>query len=594
MTAIDGTQLHKGFVSGGREVMRNRQALDKINVFPVPDGDTGSNLSMTISSIFEKSVATESAGETMRSIADAGLEGAHGNSGMIFVQFFHGLSEAIGDAKALTIELFGKAVKRAVEKAYRAVGQPVEGTMLTVIRQWSESVVRLYNRSKSWVELLAASLPEAERSLSETQQTLEVMKENGVVDAGARGFVEFLRGFTRFLKHGDIENEDISAPVIEDRHIDLDENADLDFRYCCEALIKNATATESDFQAILKKHGDSAIVVGSGKVFRIHLHTNDPSSLFFELKNYGSLSRQKVDDMRRQYEAIYKKKYPIALVTDSSCDLPQEILDHYQIHLVPLNLIIGDAQYLDKLSISSDHFYTMLDDTKTYPTTSQPSAALFRQLYSFLLEHYESVIAIHLSSVLSGTFNVSFQEMKRIADEGNNKDRISVIDSKQLSGSLGLIVMRAAEAIAGGARRDEVEKSLETWIPKADNFVSVTSLKYMVRGGRVSPLKGLMAKILNLKPIVSVDDEGRSELYGKAFSRKANRKKIIAMVEKIHVQNPLKYYAVVHAHASADAEAFIDQLKEIIGFPPAYTMDISPVVGLNAGLGAVSVVTMQE
>jgi DegV family protein with EDD domain len=171
---------------------------------------------------------------------------------------------------------------------------------------------------------------------------------------------------------------------------------------------------------------------------------------------------------------------------------------------------------------------------------------------------------------------------------------ISVIDSRHLSGSLGLIVLRAAEEIAAGKTHEEVVTSVNSFLGKANILVSVQTLKYMVRGGRVSPLKGFLAQALNLKPIVSVDETGNSELYGKAFSRRTNRKKIIRMVMDSHEESPLRSYAVVHGHAPDLAQDFGRELEGLLGFPPLYIMDISPIVGLNAGIGAVAVVIMKE
>ncbi len=293
--------------------------------------------------------------------------------------------------------------------------------------------------------------------------------------------------------------------------------------------------------------------------------------------------------MLRQQEVVYRRKYPIALVTDSACDLPQELVDRYQIHRVPLTLSFGENQYLDRLTITADQFYNLLDQMPEYPRTAQPSPDLFRRLYSFLAAHYESIIAIHLSSRLSGTWNVSRLEAQR-----RDEKEITVIDSRHLSGSLGLLVLRAAEEIAAGRSHAEVVRCVEASRDKARIWVSVQNLKYMVKGGRVSPLKGVMGRLLNLKPIVSVDTEGKSVLYGKAFSRSANRRKILRMIAGFHDQSPLRYWAVVHAHAPALAESFARGVERLVGTPPIYQMDISPVVGVSAGIGAVAVVTLQE
>jgi DegV family protein with EDD domain len=188
-----------------------------------------------------------------------------------------------------------------------------------------------------------------------------------------------------------------------------------------------------------------------------------------------------------------------------------------------------------------------------------------------------------------GTFAASAREALKITGK-----RITVIDSRHLSGSLGLLVLRAAEAISSGTGHDAVVSLIEASIPKANILVSVRTLDYMVRGGRVSPLKGILAKLMNLKPIVSVDADGNSLLYGKAFSTRANIEKILRMIAEDHRAHPLHSYAVVHAGVPEAARQFASRLKDIIGKDPLYIMEISPVVSLNAGPGAISVVTMRE
>jgi DegV family protein with EDD domain len=590
MRSLSGETLFNTFAAGGNRVIANQGELNEINVFPVPDGDTGTNMAFTFYAILENGRVYDSAGKTMQSIAEQALIGARGNSGIILAQFFGGLSEVIGDEGSVPVSLFAKGVRHAVKSAYAAISRPVEGTMLTVIRDWSEAVASVAHRISDFGHLFEQSLRVAAGSLKRTRGQLEVLEKARVVDAGAAGFVYFLRGALEFMHTGRRPAlTPAPPPELEDAHTPAVADEEIPYRYCSEALLAGEGLDLDKIRRTLDGLGDSLIVAGSAYKARIHLHTNRPAEMFAALRPLGEITQQKADDMIRQHEVVYHRKYPIALVTDSACDLPRELIDRYQIHQVPLGLSIGASRYLDKVTITPREFYDLLDDAPEYPTSSQPGAAAFRHLYAFLGQYYESVIAVHLSGHLSGTWSASAAEAAR--QEGK---KISVIDSRQLSGSLGLMVLRAAEEIEAGRSHDEVVAALESWRARADILVSVQTLRYMVRGGRVSPLKGLAARVLNLKPIVSVDREGRSLLYGKAFSSRANRKKILRMVGELHAAGPLRAYAVVHAHAEAGAELFSRELEEMLGFPPRYTMDISPVVGLNAGLGAVSVVTMKE
>lgn len=590
MEKLNGHQLFDAFYSGACEVIGQQDHLNAINVFPVPDGDTGTNLAVTLHHIIETTDVSESIGDTLASMSDAAITGARGNSGAIFAQFLIGLSENLRQKANATLEHFTLAVEHARSRAYRAMSEPQEGTILSVISDWARSLRENLGGAVSFRELFQRSLAAAEASMQRTMGRLEVLRLAGVVDAGALGFYGFIQGASDFLATG--KRAAIRKPrldEVEPRHEHPVSAEEIGHRYCTEAIL---TAEGVDTDALrdeLAEFGDSLIVAGTGQKARVHIHTSRPAAFFERLRRHGRLLQQKVDDMIAQFDVVHRRKFPIALVTDSACDLPRDILDAYQIHVVPLSILVDGVEYLDGLTVSPRELHGMVKTAKRHPTTSQPPAATFNRLYSFLSSHYDSIIAIHLSARLSGTWEVSRREAERLPEK-----KITVIDSRHLSGSLGLIVLRAAEQIAAGKSHDEVAAAVESFLPRAENLVSVKSLSHMVKGGRVSPLQGLAAKILNMKPIVSVDSEGKSILYGKAFSTRANINKILKMVADRHRERPLRSYAVVHAKAPERARQLARRLREIIGKDPLYIMEISPIVSLNAGPGALSVVTMSE
>jgi len=321
---------------------------------------------------------------------------------------------------------------------------------------------------------------------------------------------------------------------------------------------------------------------------RVHLHTDGPALFFRVLGRFGTIEEQKVDDMVREFEVVHHRKYPIALVTDSVCDLPKELIDRYQIHVVPLSLIFGGVQYIDGVTITNADIYASLDSVDPYPSTSQPPPTAFRKLYSFLATHYESIVAIHVSASLSGTYNLSCREAEKVQDIP-----ITVIDSKRNSGAQALIVLEAAEAIAAGRSHAEVVAAVEAAIPKSDILVSLHSLRYMVKGGRVKPLAGYLARLLNFTPIVSLDAQGEAVLYGKAFSRRQSRKKLFALVKAIIQKGRLKHFAVVHAQNELMAIQVAKTIEKMVGMPALFIKEITPIVGLHAGKGACAVVTLR-
>jgi DegV family protein with EDD domain len=587
---LDGRRLYYAFLVGGNEVIKDQRYLNKINVFPVPDSDTGTNMASTMRSIAEGAVPSPSVHETLHSIADAALSGARGNSGLIFAQFLHGIREEIKSVKKISTSSFGETVKKAVQYAYESIVAPVEGTMLTVMKDWAEAVYQQRTRKRDFADLLSYSLKVTKRSLLETRNKLPVLTKAGVVDAGAKGFVDFLEGITSFIKTGKLKRIPKSTVLWEDTEFHVHKDKDsIEQRYCTEALLTGKGMSLDKIREEIIPFGSSAIVAGSEEKVRIHIHTDHPADLFFRLKAFGSFSQLKVDDMQKQYEVSNERKSKIALVTDSACDLPQEIIDEYQIHVIPFNLSFGDSLFLDKVTITPEQFYTLLKTHREHPKSSQPSLKSAQNLLSFLASHYESIIVVNISDKLSGAYKLSQEAASVVKDK-----KISVINSRHLSVSLGLVVFRMAEEISKGKGHEEIVKSAEEWIQKTKILVDIQTLKYMVRGGRVSPMKGFLAKILNLKPIVSLDSEGKGTAYGKSFSRRGNMKKIIQMIQNRNGKEKLWNYAIVHVQNIKRARMYAERIQGIIHRSPAYIVDISPVIGVHNGIGAIGIALMFE
>lgn len=587
---LNGNRLYYGFLAGRNAVISDQAYLNKINVFPVPDADTGANLTATLRSIAEGMHTHRSFQKTLHSMADTALLGARGNSGIIFAQFLHGLSKAVENEVRISPQAFAEAVKAAVPYTYKSMASPVEGTMLTVMKDWADAVYLHRDRYNDFVELFSYSLKVAKESLRQTPQKLKVLAKAGVVDAGARGFVDFLEGIYLFIGKGRLRGMSrAGTPVpVTDFPVHIHKRIPEE-RYCTETLL---TAENMDLDSIRDQiitFGSSVIVAGSESKARIHVHSNHPPAVFLQLKEHGALTHAKVDDMRRQYEAAQERKYPIALLTDSACDLPNEILDRYQIHLIPFQIHFGPHLFLDKLAITPESFYSLLSSEKIHPKTSQPSYLAVENAYAFLADFYDEIIAIHVSQGLTGIYTSSKQ-----AAEGFTENRINVTNSRQISASQGLIVLRAAEAIAAGRSFQEISDSMQGWMDKTSVLVDVFTMKYFVRGGRVSPLKGFAARAAHIKPIITLDESGKAANAGKTFSAKGNLKKIIKMVTAAAENNTIWKYALVHALNPGRADLYACELQKAIGMEPEFIMDVSPVIGVHSGVGTVAVAWMLE
>jgi DegV family protein with EDD domain len=593
LNEMDGRRLYYTFIAGARKVIEHQVELNKINVFPVNDGDTGTNLASTIRAVVDSLHPHRSYKITADRIAETTLVNARGNSGIIFAQFLYGMSSETGNFKTITTGQFAESIKNSVRYIYEAVANPVEGTMLTVIKDWANYIYDNREKTKDFNNLFTSSLDVLYKSLKETKSKLKVLAKANVVDAGAKGFVLFVEGIIDFITHRNLK-ELIKSKAETGLFEKIEESIPekVEFRFCTEALIKGSRIDHNSLLATLNRYGNSIVIAGSDSIRRLHVHTNTPAELFDELRLTGTLAFQKADDMIRQSDVVYNRKWKIALVTDSTCDLSQDLLDKYQINVLPININFGENHYLDKVTIKPEQFYKLLKENKDYPKSSQVNEKSFVNLYSHLASHYDSIIAVHLSDKLSGTFNSSKKAAAEISKEFNKP--ITVINSKNLSGALGLVVLRTAKAIEEGHSHDQVTEMAEKWTKDVRIFVSVKDLKYLIRGGRLSAVKGLLARMLNINPIVSIDASGKAIVFDKAFNQKANMEKVMKYIKDINSKNKIWNYIVLHANNDDGADWFTRKMETLCEKEPVSVVNISPIIGANAGIGAAAVALITE
>ena len=588
---LDGRRLYLAFLAGGQAVIKDFAYLNKINVYPVPDGDTGTNLASTMKAIAEQARPSRSAKESLNSIAEAALTGARGNSGLIFAQYIYGLSRELGSDLRISAARFGESVKNAVRYAYSSTARPQEGTILTLIREWAEEIYQNRHRFSDFHELLHHSLDRAKQVLLETPKRLPALKKAGVVDAGAKGFVDFIEGVVNFIHQGslkDVLNQEM--PEFEFEEAPHQPKEDIPFRYCTEALLTGDNLDFDQIKNIVVKAGDSAITGGSETRVRFHVHTNEPEELFEALKNLSTIVQPKVEDMKLQSEISFRPKRKIALVVDSSCDLPTSFLEENQVVVIPLLLNIKNHVFLDKLTISPRRIYKMLAEEEIMPGSAQPSPKSIENWFSFLSSHYDSILVLTISSALSGFYNL----VKAVAEKFPEK-KIRIVDSRHISGSSGLIVERLLEGWSEGTQDvDELARQAEELIAKTEILVDIKTLKYLVKGGRVSPMKGLLAKLLNIKPIITINKLGQAVPCRQSFSRRQNFKKILKMIRKRQAVHPVHSFSIVHAGNRPRAEAYAREIERITGRQVSFIEEASPVVGVHNGLGAVGVCLSYE
>lgn len=305
---IDGKNLRDMMVSGANNLQNNKDLVDKLNVFPVPDGDTGTNMSLTISYAIKElsKVSDDDITNIGKSLAKGSLMGARGNSGVILSQIIRGFTKSIEGKEKLTTIDFAQALKNGSDTAYKAVIKPIEGTILTVVRESGEYAIKAAKKESNIIKFLELVIKEANASLERTPELLKNLKDAGVVDSGGKGLVLIYEGMCEALKGNPINadgksNANTSSSEPAQGEINTE---DIKFAYCTEFILESDKVTYDKIKDIMLDYGDSLAVVGDDGLIKVHVHTNEPGTVLQEALKYGQLVTIKIENMKVQHENI--------------------------------------------------------------------------------------------------------------------------------------------------------------------------------------------------------------------------------------------------------------------------------------------------
>ncbi|WAW14220.1 DAK2 domain-containing protein [Peptostreptococcus equinus] len=307
---IDGRLFRKMFISGANNLQNNKEIIDELNVFPVPDGDTGTNMSMTISSAIKElnKVQSDDITEIGKALSKGSLMGARGNSGVILSQIIRGIAKSVEGKKTLSIGDLANAFKSGSDTAYKAVIKPIEGTILTVVRESSEFAVKDSKKNDNLLKFMNQFVVEANKSLEKTPELLKNLKDAGVVDSGGKGLVCVYEGMLSTLRGKDIELIEVNTNGESKTETNIGANSinseDIKFGYCTEFILDSDTVKVETIRDIMLEYGDSLAVVGYDGVIKVHVHTNNPGSVLQEALKYGQLLTTKIENMRVQHENL--------------------------------------------------------------------------------------------------------------------------------------------------------------------------------------------------------------------------------------------------------------------------------------------------
>ena len=586
--------LRRALIAGARRVIAGRDVLNRINVFPVADGDTGNNLASTLGSVLNGALSRRSrhAGELLTRVGDDAIDGARGNSGAILAQFLHGLAGQVKLLPSLDSVSLAAAVRHGAASARLALAKPVEGTIVSVISAFAEELETQSadGSGRGAREGFARALVRARRALAETPNQLAVLQKAGVVDAGAQGFVDLLEGIAEFVDggprairlhgHSTAAANEMREPILHEHQVDPQR------RWCSECLVLGDDLDRQRQRlrlALEACEADSIVIAGGGSRMRVHAHAASPQAVFDACAGLGRIQAMKADDMLRQQRSA-SSGLRVAIVTDSAADLPPEIAERHAIGVVPARVDLDGREYLDKTGLSTQEFYRRMAASQQLPRTSQPPPGDFIRQFELALAHHPQLVYVGLSRAVSGTLQSGEHAAARTSSE-----RVRVFDSFNAASGQALLVWRAAEMAKAGADASEILAELERLRPQTRLWAITRDISHVVRGGRLPAWAAPLARLSALTPMARVRANGKLGLCGALFAR-ARAPEVFARRVARKLPRHTRWRVIVgHCDAAAEGERVLVALHTHLQITESFLVETGAAIGAHAGRGALLV-----
>jgi DegV family protein with EDD domain len=591
-------------------VEASRGRLNDLNVYPVPDGDTGSNLSDTARELAAGLEAGSPDGTAGVAIAAkrAVLMGASGNSGAILSQIVGGFADVVGPAAGLDPPTLARALRSASDAAYRPVQLPIEGTMLTVIRVMAET-------AESHVDddldtLIDRVLDAGADCVTRTQSMLAVLREAGVVDAGAAGLVEFCRGAVAGARGEHIQAplESIARPL----SIEAVHQEESRFRYCTSFLVEGDEIERELLERQLRQLGDCLLVVGEAPMCRVHLHTDDPGAALSRAVAMGAVDRVAIANMQEQTRQREERlsagpalvalpggragdDAPLtaentAIVLDSTADLPHPEREHENWRMVPLIVRFGEEQFEDWAGIEPAELYRRLRAGGPHPRTAAPAPGAYLRMFE-QLSGFAHIIVLPVSSKVSG----SLQAAQIAADDPGAGGRVTVLDGHSVSVGTWMLAEGVQRMLEEGTTLADIRAWVEAARERLQIVIYVPTLEYLRRGGRISRAREISGNAIGIRPILTLRD-GELGLYRRV---RGGRRRALHEFERFLAEHapegrPARV-GVAHGADPAGAESIVKMVRAV---RPDATIErvceIGAVVGTHGGPGTLGMMVLAE
>ena len=585
MENITPEKLKEMMLLSCKRVEERKEEINKINVFPVPDQDTGNNLAKTLLGIKEviEGKDFKKINEISERALDGALTNAQGNAGVIYTGFLAGfLSDLAGDS--IDVPKLAVALEKGSQRARQSIQNPKQGTILDVIDATAETFKKESGKEKDVIAVFRKSVESAREALLATREKMEIFRRANVVDAGGLGFLIILESYLEAIDPEFVEvlqkHEKPSEKV--KRFIQT-----ISYRYEVVCLLKNPKIDERKIREKLKKLGNCLDIVQVKDKIKIHIHTDYPDEVKSILINAGQAQSMRVEDMAKEgagEESV--RKVAIGIVTEDAVDLPQKVLERYQIETASLVLDWPEGENIPGENICQKMREADKRGIKELPRLSSAIPKSYSNAFEKQMNKFGKVLCVTLSSNLSKCYNSARQAEKTITKSG----RIIILDSLSVSAGQSLLILRAIELIQEQRETQEVLTEIKKLIPKTFVYLNLEDPKWMNFAKKITKSQAdwiKRIKKLKLQPLITIK-KGKVIRDGIVYAKDAPEslfKKISKETGRARKKGLRIRVVISHADNPDGAESLRKMLKEIKAEVP-FVISASPAVCVNVGPGA--------
>ena len=579
MDYISQNELKKMLLFSSERIERDKEQINKINVFPVPDQDTGNNLSATLkgikSNIEDKDF--ESIAELSDSVLDGALTSAQGNTGIIYTGFLAGFFPCIAEEKEVGAEKMGIAFEKGYERARESIQDPKEGTMLDVIKAFALAINDYSKKEKDIVKNFYFALEKANEALLDTPNKMEVLKKAGVVDAGGLGFLMILETYLDTLKEQEedpfvIKTKQETEIMKPKRFIQILSN-----RYEVVALLDNGYCDEKQIREKLDHLGNCLDIIKIKNRTKIHIHTDMPYEVRDIIKKMGNIESLRIEDMAKEVTGQKSvENVSIGMVIDERAGLSPKIISHYDIEVIPLRIIWEEGE-----NVAGENVCQRIKEAKEKGISSCPKIEpilpeFFMESYKTQLQKFDDVLCIVSSSALSNNYDSALKGRDLLSEE--EKNHIYVIDSKNISAGQSILILEAIEMIAEQRKIEEIVRKIDKTIDKVNLYCIVEKNDWWNKEKKSwfkKKTRYSLGEMRNGK-IVHIENVKNTE-FAEAIFRKIEKN------SKKEIENGKRIRAVIaHGDNLEEAEKLKKLLKGIKKTDISFINITDPVTSINA------------